>query len=91
MEYSPLISALKKQTEMAKNQNQELNKIHGFKKTVMYKPRENSVPVYNNFNFNEFNITDEKVNKISVNTKCKHLQQFFSKRNKLRTILAIIF
>ena len=36
--------------------------------------------------FNQFNITDEKFNEISVGTKYKQLQKFFNKINALRKV-----
>ena len=42
--------------------------------------------VHDNFNYNTFNINDEEFNKLSNDTKYKHLQNLFSKINKLRKV-----
>ena len=52
----------------------------------MNKERENSNLVYNNFNFDKFNITDEDFSEVSAVTKYKHFQKFFNKINELRNI-----
>ena len=38
------------------------------------------------FYFNQFNITDEKFNEISIGAKYKQLQKFFNKINELRKV-----
>ena len=63
--YSPLGSELKKQTDISKKQRQEFDKAHGFDKALMNEKCDNSDLVYNNFNFNKFNITDEMKSLIS--------------------------
>ena len=82
--YSPIGSELKKrtdvsekQTDITKEQYQELGKVYGFNKTVANKQRENSDLVYNNFNFKKFNISDEAFSELSDDTKYKHHQKFF--------------
>ena len=43
-------------------------------------------PVYNNFNFNKFNISDGEFNDLSNDTKYKHLQMFFKKINEFTKV-----
>ena len=74
---------MKKKTDISEKQYQVLDKVYGINKTVMNKKRENSDLVYNKFNFNKFNITDEEFNEFSADTKYKHLQMFFNKINEL--------
>ena len=68
---------MKKQTSLAKKQYQELDEVYGLNKTVLDKKHEN---------FKKFNITDDKFNELSDDTKYKHLQKFLKekKANKLR-------
>ena len=50
----------------------------------MNKKHENLDLVYNYFNFNKFNFTDETFNMLSADKKNLHLQKFFSKINELQ-------
>ena len=75
---------MEKETDIVEKQYQVLDKVYGFNKTVTNRKRENSDLVYNSFNFNEFNITEEEFNELSVDTKYKHLQKFFDKINECK-------
>ena len=47
------------------------------------KKRENSDLLYKNFNFNQFDITNEEFNQLSGDTKYKYHQKLLKKLNKL--------
>ena len=64
---------------MLRKQFQELDKVHGLNKTVQNKKHENLDLVYNNFNVNKFNITDEEFTDFPDDTKYKHDQNVFLK------------
>ena len=61
----------------------------GFTETVVDKKPENSDLVYNNFDFNKFNINDEDFNELSDEITCKHLQKFFKIITELRKVNSI--
>ena len=63
--------------------------IDGFTETVVDKKHENSDLVYNNFDFNKFNINDEDFNELSDETTYKHLQNFFKIITELRKVNSI--
>ena len=77
---------MKKQTTITEKQYQELEKVHGINKTQLDKKCQNSDLVYNNFNYNKFNITNEELNELSGDTKYKHLQNVFKKINEFRKV-----
>ena len=85
-DYLPLDSVLQNKTSIAEKQYQELDNVHGLNKTVLDTKRENLDPVYNNFNFNKFNISDGEFNDLSNDTKYKHLQMFFKKINEFTKV-----
>ena len=85
LEYLSLGSEFNKNLH-CKNKYQGLDKIDGFAETVVDKKPENSDLVYNNFNFNKFDINDEDFNELSDETKYMHHQNFLKIITELRKV-----
>ena len=88
LEYLSLGSEFNKNLH-CKSKYQGLDKIDGFAETVVDKKPENSDLVYNNFNFNKFDINDEDFNELSDETKYMHHQNFLKIITELRKVNSI--
>ena len=78
---------MKKQIDIEKKKRyRKLYKVQGLNKIVLDEKRENSHPVYKNFNFNKLRITGEKLRELSDDAKYKYLLKVLKKITELRKV-----